>query len=80
MSSAAEAYGNLVEEPADGPRCAGDGRVRVIPGDPDESLLIQKLEGTQDCGDRMPRNRDPLPAASIETIRDWIEAGAADTD
>jgi hypothetical protein len=49
---------------------------RVIPGDPDGSLLIQKLEGTPpgDAGGPMP----PLggfPAASIALVRTWIVEG-----
>jgi hypothetical protein len=78
FASASEAHDNLVDQAAEGPACEGDGRVRVIPGDAAGSLLVQKLEGTQDCGARMPRNRDPLDAASIATIKAWIEAGAED--
>jgi hypothetical protein len=38
-------------------------------------LIIQALEGTA-CIDQMPDGRDPLPEEEIQTIRDWIEAGA----
>ena len=51
-------------------------QVRVVPGDPDGSLLIQKLEGTQTIGDRMPAFSPPLPQATIDVIRQWIHAGA----
>jgi hypothetical protein len=77
MSTRVIAYGNLVDQDAEGSACRGSGRVRVVPGDAQESLLVQKLEGTQDCGSRMPRNRTPLPAASIDLIKGWIEAGAS---
>jgi hypothetical protein len=77
MSSRVLAYGNLVEQDAEGTACRGGGRVRVVPGDAQASLLVQKLEGTQDCGARMPRGRTPLPEASIDLIKAWIEAGAA---
>ncbi|MFT3923957.1 MAG: hypothetical protein QM778_15595 [Myxococcales bacterium] len=76
MSTRAKAFTNLVGKAAAGPSCAGMGRVRVIAGNADDSLLVHKLEGTQDCGSRMPRNRTPLPAASIDRIRAWIDAGA----
>jgi hypothetical protein len=51
--------------------------VRVIPGDPDNSFLVQKLEGTQAFGDRMPQDGPPfLPLATIDVIRQWIQDGA----
>lgn len=78
MSSRQLAFENLVNEGASGSACAGGGRVRVVPGDAEESLLVQKLEGTQDCGGRMPRGRTALPTASIDVIKEWIEAGAKD--
>lgn len=49
---------------------------RVVPEDPEASLLIQKLEGDPECGLAMPLGRDPLPTQDIQTIRDWIELGA----
>jgi hypothetical protein len=50
--------------------------VRVVPGNPDRSFLIQKLEGTQTLGDRMPQFGPYLPQASIDVIRRWISDGA----
>jgi len=50
--------------------------VRVIPGDPGRSLLIQKLEGTQTVGIQMPAFSPPLPAATIAVIRQWTQDGA----
>ncbi len=76
MSSRLLAYQNLVAQNAGGPMCRGAGRVRVVPENAPASLLVQKLEGTQDCGSRMPRGRAPLPASSIALIKAWIEAGA----
>ena len=54
------------------------GRVRVIPGDPDNSLLIWKLEGRPGMiGMRMPFNTPPyLTDGQIRIIRRWIELGA----
>jgi hypothetical protein len=76
MSTRSNAFANLVGQDAAGPACGGDDRVRVVPSDAEASLLVQKLEGTQDCGARMPRGRAPLPDASIELIKAWIEGGA----
>lgn len=50
---------------------------RVDPGNPDDSYLIQKLEGTAP-GFRMPRDQPPLSDAQIQLIRDWIAQGALD--
>lgn len=52
--------------------------LRVAPGDPDNSYLIQKLEGSATVGEQMPFGRDPLPQATIDIIRQWILDGAVD--
>ena len=49
---------------------------RVAPGDPDNSYLIQKLEGTAAFGDRMPQGGPFLDQQTIDTIRQWIVDGA----
>lgn len=49
---------------------------RVAPGDPANSYIIQKLEGTAAVGARMPFGGPPLSAATIQTIRQWIAQGA----
>ena len=48
----------------------------VVPGDPDASYVIHKLEGTGICGMRMPRGRAALSSEQIGTIRTWIAEGA----
>ncbi len=53
------------------------GFMRVEPGDPDNSYLVQKLEGTASGGGPMPPN-GALPQADIDTIRQWISDGAID--
>jgi len=50
--------------------------IRVIPGNPGASFLIQKLEGTQTLGDRMPQFGPYLAQATIDEIRLWIQNGA----
>jgi hypothetical protein len=52
--------------------------LRVAPGDPDNSYLIQKLEGTASVGVRMPEGGPPLAQDSIDVIRQWILDGAVD--
>ena len=50
----------------------------VIPGDPLNSELYKRLLGPTENGLQMPFNSDPLPQEQIETIRQWILAGAPD--
>jgi hypothetical protein len=53
------------------------GATRVVPGDPDSSYLIHKLEGRSDIvGVRMPNGGPYLSAGQILIIRTWIERGA----
>jgi len=72
MSNRMKAYMNLVSGSA---RCPS-GNTLVIPWDAANSLLWRKLADVDICRDRMPLGRTPLPAAQIDTIRDWINAGA----
>ena len=52
---------------------------RVEPGDPGESYLMSKLEGTGPCflGSVMPSG-GALAPADIDKIRRWISQGALD--
>ena len=49
----------------------------VVPGNPDASELYNRLL-TTDTAKRMPLQQSQLPAQSIDTIRNWILAGAPD--
>ncbi len=61
-------------------------KARVAPGEPDQSFLMDKLDGSHacidvscpgnNCGQRMPRGHDQLPADTRDTIRRWIAQGA----
>lgn len=68
------AYSNLVGVAAR----LKPGAIRVVPGDPDNSYLIHKLEGRSDIfGVRMPQNGPPyLTEGQILVIRTWIRNGA----
>lgn len=50
--------------------------LRVKPGDPDNSYLIQKLEGHAAIGARMPFGGPYLDQATIDVVRQWIRDGA----
>jgi mono/diheme cytochrome c family protein len=68
------AYEQLVNAPSVGK----PGAVRVIPGDPDNSYVLQKLEGTAGiAGRRMPTTGPPfLTDGQIKIVRRWIAIGA----
>jgi hypothetical protein len=56
---------------------AKPGAIRVIPGDPENSYLIHKLEGRPDIvGTRMPRGNTLLTEGQILVIKRWIALGA----
>lgn len=78
LSSKDKAYDVLVGKGSVLKACGGGDRVLVKPGDPEGSLLVQKLAGIQDCGDAMPRgpNAQPYPADKLAVLRAWIAAGA----
>ncbi len=50
--------------------------LRVTPGEPDLSYLIQKLEGTASAGQQMPLGGPPIPQSTINFVRQWITDGA----
>ena len=50
---------------------------KVIPGNPDDSIFYQRLIETA-VEKRMPLGQPPLPPEAIQTIRQWIQAGAPD--
>jgi hypothetical protein len=68
------AYQNLVNRSSG----ARPDAILVIPGDPDSSYLVRKLEGGPDIsGQRMPRTSGPfLTEGQIMVIRQWIRLGA----
>ncbi len=53
----------------------GDNGPSILPGKPDESLLLRKLKGTAD-GARMPQRGAPLTGAVIAQFETWIREGA----
>ena len=70
----ANSYGLLVDQPSS----QVPATLRVAPGDPDNSYLIRKLEGTASVGAQMPLNGAPLEQSTIDIIRQWITDGALD--
>jgi hypothetical protein len=84
MTSKEQAYAALVGVKAMGMsipttmnkamNCKDSGLTRVVPGKPDESLLMLKVLRTPTCGDPMPVA--PLAADKVAQIRAWISNGA----
>jgi hypothetical protein len=46
----------------------------AIPGDADASYIIEMIT-TADAELRMPKDKPPLPEATVQKLRDWINAG-----
>jgi len=72
--SSGQAYASIVNVPSN----QMPGLDRIEPNDPDASYLVRKIEGTG-LLQRMPAGSPPLPAATIQLIRDWVSAGAPNT-
>lgn len=71
--TSAQAYNRLVNAASSGK----PGAVRVVPGDPENSYLIHKLEGRSGIvGQRMPISGPFLTPGQIAVIERWIEIGA----
>jgi hypothetical protein len=57
----------------------GDGAAAIVPGDPDRSLLMERIR-SHDDQERMPppsSNKPALQPAEIERFAQWIREGAA---
>lgn len=48
----------------------------IIPGNPDESRLLNFINAPRDTAVAMPRSGHAVSAEEAETIREWIAAGA----
>lgn len=62
-------YEDVINSGANGPS--------VIPGDVENSLLAQKIQGSQQTGAMMPPAQ-LMPEDLIQSVLNWIEAGAPD--
>jgi len=72
--SASMAYANLVNRTAT--ECSPT-RVRVAPGAPQSSYLLDKLLGVNLCaGQRMPRGGPFLMQSELDLVQEWIASGA----
>jgi hypothetical protein len=74
IADPATAHANLLAATAVGPLCNG-GQPLVMPGNPDQSLLVQKIRPNPSCGTQMPPNIS-LMQEEIDQIVMWIQLGA----
>ncbi|HEY2387209.1 MAG TPA: hypothetical protein VGK30_09625 [Candidatus Binatia bacterium] len=76
------AYGSLINVTPDNSAAqTADGGIwrRVLPSDPDHSLIVAKINGPpKTFGDRMPKDKPKLDQSLINVIELWIAAGAPD--
>ena len=73
-SSSKEPKGNLLLDTREGIRMGGDSGEAVVPGQLDDSLLLEAIRWE---GLEMPPD-EPLPAESIAKFEQWIKMGAQD--
>jgi hypothetical protein len=75
LSDAATSHASLVNQ--EGTVVDEDGKVwlRVVPGQPEQSLLYRVLKGKVGTVRQMPPGV-ALPADQVELVRAWIAAGA----
>jgi hypothetical protein len=64
-------YGNLVNVDA-----TQESKLRVRPGNANDSYLVIKLEGRQTAGARMPIGGSALDNIDLTNIKNWINNGA----
>ena len=67
--------GRLLLDSRDGMRKGGESGPALVPGKPDESLLLHALRWEHDL--EMPPD-EPLPEATISRLAEWIAQGAPD--
>lgn len=68
-------YAEIVNQPSN----RKTGAVLIISSDPDNSYLIQKVEGADGIvGTQMPKTGPLLTPEKIQAIRNWVSEGALD--
>jgi WD40 repeat protein/mono/diheme cytochrome c family protein len=48
----------------------------IVPGHPEQSMVVEQILPKGDKKPAMPKGKEPLSAADIDTIQKWIAAGA----
>src|SRR5262249_32998363 len=76
-----EAYSNLVGVTPTNLGAQNAGKLRVDPGNPGNSFILDRLRGdlAMDEGEPMPLQLRHLPDGAIRLIEEWIAAGAPES-
>lgn len=76
-----EAFANLVGVPPANVVAAAAGKLRVDPGHPENSFLLDKVRGALAAGEgvQMPYGLKKLPSLTVRLLEEWIAAGAPET-
>lgn len=69
-----DAKGGLDLTTAAALRVGGESGESIVAGDADASVLMEYVVGNEPL---MPKKGEPLSAAEVQALRDWINAGAA---
>ena len=69
--------GGLVLDSREGWQKGGEHGPAIVPGQPDQSLLIKAVR-FEDADVKMPPNGDKLSDAQIATLEQWVRMGAPD--
>ena len=71
-------WASLVNERPTNGVAAAHGLMRVMPGNPDMSFLMDKISGSLPAGEGfpMPYNSAPLTSDTVDIMHAWIAAGA----
>ena len=70
--------GFVMTEHADLLKAGEREKAGVVPGKPDQSYLLEQIRLHPNGKAEMPKGRDPLTAAQVKLVADWIAQGAAD--
>src|SRR4051794_34229471 len=70
--------GRLLLDTTEGIRRGGQSGLVIVPGNPDESLLIQAVRYDDELTRMPPKGK--LPAAAIAALEAWVKSGAAVPD
>ena len=70
--------GNLYLDHAEGLLQGGESGPAIVPGRPDESLLIRAIRKTDDDLVMPPEDKDSLPPTALHDLVEWVKRGAPD--
>jgi hypothetical protein len=73
-----KARGGLLLDSAETLRKGGDSGPSLVPGKPDESLLVRAIRREDDVAAMPPEEDEPLSADEVAILVEWVRRGAPD--